>query len=389
MNDGFQWRKWIFRIVSYVLVAALASGGTYLVMSGRGYSKLVQLGGVLEKRFIGEANPDAMEDAAAAAMVDALGDRWSYYMNEEEYAAQRQSKKNSYVGVGITISKQENGFYIQAVEPEGPADQAGVRGGDVIIAVEGDSAVDWTVAQVKEQIQGEAGTQINVTLLRGETELKVDMTRAAIRVTVAKGTMLDESTGLVTITNFNENCAEQTLAAVEKLLEEGAQRLIFDVRNNGGGYLHELTNILNYLLPEGVLIQRVHYNGSEAVDESDAECLELPMAVLINGSTYSAAELFAAALSEFEWATLVGVNTTGKGYYQNTVVLSDGSAVNLSVGKYLTPKGVNLQEAGGLVPDVIVELTEEQATQLRSGKLDPLADPQVLAAMAALEKTEN
>ena len=129
MNDGFQWRKWIFRIVSYVLVAALASGGTYLVMSGRGYSKLVQLGGVLEKRFIGEANPDTMEDAAAAAMVDALGDRWSYYMNEEEYAAQRQSKKNSYVGVGITISKQENGFYIQAVEPEGPADQAGVRGG--------------------------------------------------------------------------------------------------------------------------------------------------------------------------------------------------------------------------------------------------------------------
>ena len=141
-----------------------------------------------------------------------------------------------------------------------------------------------------------------------------------------------------------------------------------------------MVEVLDYLLPEGPLFRSVDYNGREDLDKSDADCLEMPMAVLINGGTYSAAEFFAAALREYDWAVTVGEPTTGKGYYQTTIELGDGSAVQLSTGAYTTPKGVNLTEVGGLKPDVpaapadTVVATEE--------------DPQILAAMGALE-TQN
>ena len=188
--------------------------------------------------------------------------------------------------------------------------------------------------------------------------------------------MLTEDTGYVVIRNFHDGAGKETIAQVERLLEEGAQRLIFDVRDNPGGYVHEMVEALDYLLPEGPLFRSVNYNGKEDIDESDADCLEIPMAVLINGNTYSAAEFFAAALVEYDWAVSVGEPTCGKGYYQTTIELGDGSAVQLSTGAYTTPNGVNLTEAGGLKPDIPVD-TAQTAVTLAD-------DPQVLAAIQAL-----
>ena len=201
--------------------------------------------------------------------------------------------------------------------------------------------------------------------------------------------MLEGNIGLVTIVNFDTRCADETIAAMESLLEQGAQQLIFDVRFNPGGYVHELVKVLDFILPEGELFRSVDYKGNEDVETSDAKCLtDIPMAVLINGDSYSAAEFFAAALREYDYAVIVGENTTGKGYFQQTYSLKDGSAVGLSVGKYYTPKGKSLAEEGGLVPDVVVEVDNETASAIYSGILDPVEDPQILAAIDALKNSE-
>ena len=199
--------------------------------------------------------------------------------------------------------------------------------------------------------------------------------------------MLTDTVGYVRIVNFNTNCAEETIAQVEELRKQGADKLIFDVRYNPGGYVREMIEVLDYLLPEGVLFRDMDYLGNEGTEYSDADCVELPMAVLVNGSSYSAAEFFAAALEEYNWATIVGEQTCGKGYYQNTLRLSDGSAVNLSTGKYFTPNGVNLTEAGGLTPDIVIPIDQETAVQIYLQTIPMEKDPQIQAALTALTST--
>ena len=207
-----------------------------------------------------------------------------------------------------------------------------------------------------------------------------------IQTAVAKGELLPGNVGYVKIVNFNTNCADHTLAEIEKLLEQGAESFVFDVRNNSGGYVHEMAEVLDYLLPEGMLFQSLRYDGHKLEYTSDADCLELPMAVLVNADSYSAAEFFAAALSEYDWAVVVGEPTCGKSYFQNTYELGDGSAVALSVGKYYTPKGVSLQDAGGLTPDITVEVEAETAALIYAELMDYSQDPQLQAAIAALEE---
>lgn len=381
------------RIVSYILVAAVASAVTFYVCIPvqEGPSKLDELESVIMNYFIGETDRTAMEDAAAAAMVDSLGDRWSYYIPEAEMAAYNEQKKNSYVGIGITIRVREDGlgFDVQQVEPEGPARAAGILPGDIVTQVEGQKVVDLGTAGVRDLIRGEAGTTVSVTVLRDGVEMSFAVERRQIKVTVAKGQMLEGNIGLIKIANFDDRCAEESIAAIEELLAQGAESLIFDVRFNPGGYKHELVDLLNYLLPEGVLFRSLDYLGTESVDESDARCLEMPMAVLVNGDSYSAAEFFAAALREYDWAKIVGEPTVGKSYFQQTVTLSDGSGVGLSMGKYFTPNGVSLADEGGLVPDVTVEIEEELSAEIYSEVLQPMEDPQVLAAIEALKNREN
>lgn len=208
--------------------------------------------------------------------------------------------------------------------------------------------------------------------------------RRAIKTVVASGRMLEGNVGLVTIENFDERCAEETIAVIDALMAEGAQALLFDVRNNPGGYKKELVKVLDYLLPEGPLFRSLDYLGVESVDNSDANHIALPMAVLVNGESYSAAEFFAAAIREYEAGFIAGSQTCGKGYFQITMKLNDGSAVGLSVGKYFTPKGVSLAEAGGLTPDIVVEVDEDTFSAIYAGTLEPQDDPQIQAALAAL-----
>lgn len=374
------------RLLSYILVAVLASGITFFV-AGNGeqpYYKLAELEAVIDRYFIDEMDRGAVEDAAAEAMVDALDDRWSYYMTAVEYKSYQENMANAYVGIGVHITQRDDGYItIVKVEENGPAKEAGIRPEDVLTAVEQQDISAMTVDEVKDLVRGKEGTAVNLTLKRGEESYTVDVTRRTIQSVVAKATMLEENIGLVKIVNFDSRCAEETLAAVEDLLQQGAKGLIFDVRFNPGGYKHELVKILDYLLPEGPLFRSVDYKGKESVDMSDEKCLEIPMAVLINGDSYSAAEFFAAALSEYGVAKLVGQPTTGKGHFQSTFELSDGSAAVISIGKYCTPNGVSLTDVG-LTPDILVDVDDETYVNIYYEQLTPEEDPQICAAYDAL-----
>ena len=382
--------KKVLRTLSYVLVALLSCALTLSLTVWREKEetgKLDQLLSLIDQVFIGDAEDDALQDAAAEAIVEALGDRWSYYMTAQEYQDYQDQMANSYVGIGITVQVREDGEGIDVtqVTAGGPAQEAGILAGDVLIAVEGQSIAGKTLSEVSAQIKGEAGTEVKLTVLREGQELEFSVERRKIETPVATGVMLEGNIGLVTIENFDSRCAEETMEAVNELLAQGAEKLIFDVRYNPGGYKRELVKLLDELLPEGLLFRSEYYDGKITDDNSDANCLEIPMAVLVNGSSYSAAEFFAAALREYDWATVVGTQTCGKGYFQNTYALNDGSAVAISVGKYYTPKGVSLAEVGGLTPDVVVEVDEETAAAIYAGTLDPMEDPQILAAIEVLK----
>lgn len=378
----------LLRIGSYILVAALAAAVTLAVFcrGEDGPSKLDQLESLIEERFIGEADLTALEDAAADAMVNATGDRWSYYIPASEYQTYQEQMANAYVGVGITIqaAEEDAGFVVMAVNPGGPAEDAGMRVNDLLIEVADQDVRGMSVAEVRNLVRGEEGTFVDMTVMRKGEHMTLSVERRQVQTPVAEYEMLGDGIGLVTIANFDSRCAEETIAAIESALDNGAKKLIFDVRHNPGGYANELVKVLDYLLPEGKVFHTVTYDGKENIDYSDEKCLEIPMAVLVNSGSYSAAEFFAAALQEYEAAIVVGEKTTGKGYFQNTFLLDDGSAVALSVGKYYTPKGISLADVG-IKPDVEVSVDEQTSSAIYYGTLTPDEDPQIQAAVKALK----
>ncbi|HIT34281.1 MAG TPA: PDZ domain-containing protein [Candidatus Faecousia intestinigallinarum] len=383
-------RNWALLALTHLAVALAAVAITLGVCVGNRpeESKLDKLEHLIQERYIGIDDVDlaAVEDAAANAMVEALGDRWSYYLDEASYQANMEASNNAYVGIGVTVSTQlkDGGMEVLAVEEGGPAQEAGILPQDVITAVEGALVSDLGWQEASGRIRGEEHTFVELTVLRGGEEQVLRVERRRVEEVVATGQMLENNIGLVTIRNFHSRCAQETVEAIENLRALGAEALIFDVRFNPGGYLTELVELLDYLLPEGVIFQGVEYTGEESVETSDENYLDMPMAVLMNGDSYSAAELFAATLKEYGVATLVGEPTVGKGRYQVVYPLGDGSAVGLSIGEYFTSQGVSLEQEGGLQPDVAVSVDEETYAQIAYGQLTPEEDPQMQAAIAAL-----
>lgn len=379
------------RFLSYVLTAMVAVLLTLISVQPaiqsipQGDSKLSQLIALIDQRYVDQVDLSKLEDVGAEAIIGALGDRWSYYISAEDMEAYNEQKNNAYVGIGVTITANTDGSGLTVIEvtPGGGAEAAGVQIGDVVIGVDGQSIVGMDINAISALIRGEVNTYVNLTLQREGEEVTVSAKRQQIKTPVAVATLLENGIGLIQIKNFNANCANETIKAVQDLQKQGATKLVFDVRNNGGGYADEMIEVLDYLLPEGELFRTVDYTGKVDVATSDRKCVDMPMVVLVNSQSYSAAEFFAAALYEYEAATVVGEQTSGKGYFQVTYQLQDGSAVALSIGKYYTPKGNSL-EGVGITPGVVVPVDEKTAAQIYAGKLPPMEDPQILRAMEVL-----
>ena len=347
--------------------------------------KTSEISAYLEQYFIDDYDEDALADAAASAMVTATGDRWSYYLSAADYQSYEESMNNAYVGIGVTIALDEEagGLRVESVEAGSPAYEAGIKAGDIMLEVEGQKTIDLGTTGTRNLVRGEEGTTVHLKFRRGEETYECDVLRASIQTVVAECRMLEDSIGYVKINNFDARCFDETSACIDEVLDQGAKALLFDVRFNGGGYKDEMVKILDKLLPEGVLFQSEDYAGKKQTDTSDAACIELPMAVLVNRDSYSAAEFFAAALQEYHWAKVVGEKTCGKGNFQTGFRLSDGSLLNISIGKYYTPQGKSLTDIG-VTPDVEIEYDDDTYAKLYYGQLSDEDDTQLQEAIGIL-----
>ena len=380
-----KWQKSLILVLAFA-VAILGSAIVTMQLTRREQTpveaKTAEISAYLDRFFIDDYDEEKLADAAASAMVEATGDRWSYYLTAEEKSSYDEQMQNAYVGIGVTITAQEElgGMRIEAVTADGPAEEAGLLTGDIITEVEGEKTLDLGMTGTRTKVRGEEGTFVTLTILRGEESFPVSVERRSIQTPVATYEMLDGQIGYIKIANFDTRCAEETNAAMDELIAQDAKALIFDVRNNGGGYKNELVKVLDKILPEGILFQSEDYQGSKQIDRSEADCIDLPMAVLVNQDSYSAAEFFAAAIQEYDWGTVVGTKTVGKGNFQTAFTLSDGSMLNLSIGKYYTPQGRSLTDTG-ITPDVEIALSDEDDAKLYYGQLEKADDAQLQAAI--------
>ena len=360
-----------FRLRSIIITAALSVVLTlgavaltlWLLLGTQG---LAIAGGALFIRtsFVGEYDADIMADAALESMVDSLGDEWSFYADAEWYEALKERRSNSYVGIGITVTYHQDGVHIVEVTEGGPAEKAGLLPGEIIVSADGQDLTGENAVNATTYIQGEAGTKVVLVVLdaRGNSR-EVTVKRERIQKDPVTAQLLEDGIGYVRLDNFYKGSSDHVKAAVESLIEQGATSLLFDMRDNPGGYVSELTDLLDYLLPEGPIFRTGTRLGPRRVVKSDADCVDLPMAVLVNADSYSAAELFAAQLRESVNAPLIGEKTYGKGYSQQTFPLPGGRGLNISTKTYYTGAGVSLIGVG-LTPDVEMALTGPEDNQL-------------------------
>lgn len=331
-------------------------------------SKLNTVRMLVDENFVGDVDWDSAADGAAAGLVDSIDDRWSYYMTSQEYSSYVVRSENTTTGIGVTvqIDEQGRGFYIVSVVEDGPAQRAGVQPGHILVSVAGEDVTALELTEVGAVIQSqEAEYELGLLDENGEA-YTVTVKNEVVFTNPVSYELKENGIGYIRIDDFEKGAGEEGIKAIDSLLEQGAASLIFDVRSNPGGRLSELIELLDYILPEGDLFISVGSDGSEEIYTSDENCIEnIPMAVLINANSYSAAEFFAAALSEYDYAELIGQASTGKARSQLTYVLSDNSAVHISTRSYLTPNRTNLAEEGGLVPDIIVDAAEDFDTQLQ------------------------
>lgn len=348
---------WLIAAISVVLTLAVVFGAACVAL-GRGGIALME-GYVLAKYAFVETDADLGEavDQALDGLVTGLGDRWSYYMTAEDYEIIMTRRANNYVGVGVTVNyEREEGLQVQAVASGGPAEEAGVVVGDIIIAVDGVSIAGDGRETAVDLITGEVDTQVTLTLLHTDgTQSDVVCTRRELNNPSASGRLLEDGIGYVYLENFYSGAAASFREEVDGLLSQGAERLIIDLRSDPGGYVSELQAILDYLLPEGPVFTDRPRWGKESVYLSDANCVDVPMVVLVNRDSYSAAELMAAQLRESIGAPIVGEVTSGKGYSQRAFWLPNGGGIGLSTAAYCTGSGHSLI-GEGITPDVVISL---------------------------------
>lgn len=344
----------------------------------------------IRDEYIGEYEGKDVSEAALSAAVTALGDQWSYYMTPEDYVKYINSSNNQYSGLGISVKKDDatGGIFIMSVYAGTPAEKAGLAAEDVITAIDGTDITQMVLQDATVLIDRQIGQTVKLTVKgKDGTVREVTAEYALIETNPVQYAMLDGAVGYIQIQNFEGSAANEFIAAADDLVKQGAVSFVFDVRNNGGGKVSELKKMLDYLLPACDIFVAVDKNGVEDVIVSDPENVKLPAVVLVNGYSYSAAEYFAACLREYDYAAVVGQQTTGKNRSQITLELPDGGALHISSGEYLTPQRVSLTAQGGLTPDYETVLSEEDNVLLYNDQLDASKDTQLQKALEVLKQS--
>lgn len=327
--------------------------------------RYIEIKDVVDEQYIDEVSRQTLGDYAAAAMVSGLADKWSYYMSADEYKTYQLNSANEYSGIGMSIMKQDDGsFQVVSVNADSPAGLAGLGAGDVITAVDGEDITSMSLDEARKLIRSKMNGKFTLGLGR-KNSIEVDCSsvyQSAVNYRLEK-----TEAGYVQILNFEAGSGDDAIAAVEDLLNQGAVALCIDLRGNPGGLDTECAKFLDYLLPNGTLFIETDKQGNEKVTTSDGMCIQLPMCVLVNAETFGEAEVCAAVLQEYQWATVLGEATTGKTRTQETIPLEDGSALRLSTGTYLTGNRTDISAKGGVVPDLILYNSDASATGTTDG----------------------
>lgn len=327
--------------------------------------RYIEIKDVVEEQYIDEVSRQTLGDYAAAAMVSGLADKWSYYMSADEYKTYQLNSANEYSGIGMSIMKQDDGsFQVVSVNADSPTGLAGLGAGDVITAVDGEDITSMSLDEARKLIRSKMNGKFTLGLGR-KNSIEVDCSsvyQSAINYRLEK-----TEAGYIQILNFEAGSGDDAIAAVEDLLNQGAVALCIDLRGNPGGLDTECAKFLDYLLPNGTLFIETDKQGNEKVTTSDGMCIQLPMCVLVNAETFGEAEVCAAVLQEYQWATVLGEATTGKTRTQETIPLEDGSALRLSTGTYLTGNRTDISAKGGVVPDLILYNSDASATGTTDG----------------------
>ena len=316
---------------------------------------------IIDKMYLEKEDVKAVQEGVYKGMVAALGDPYSVYFTKEEYDAFQESYTGEYCGIGASLLQNADTGLITIVKTfkGSPAQEAGLKTDDILYKVEGEEVTGEDLSEVVSKVKGKEGTTVNITIMRDGEEMNLELVRKTISVPTVEYEMLDNKMGYIIISEFDEITTSQWTEAYEALKQQGMTSLIVDLRNNPGGGLTVVAEILDSILPEGMIVYHEDKNGQREEYKSDEEHkIEVPLAVLVNGNSASASEIFAGAVKDYGIGTLIGTTTFGKGIVQQMVSLGDGSAMKVTISKYYTPSGVCIHGTG-IEPDIELEFDTE------------------------------
>ncbi|WOO35103.1 S41 family peptidase [Anaerocolumna sp. AGMB13020] len=349
--------------------------------------KIDKLEGLIDKYYMEKVDKNTMAEGIYKGLLQSLDDPYSVYYTKEEYTALMESSSGVYYGIGATVSSDVKTGVLSIVKPfvGGPAYEAGLLPGDVLYKVNEEEVTGKDITEVVGKIKGEEGTTVNVTIVReGEADpIEFTITRRKVEVPTIEYEMLANKIGYISISEFDEVTAEQFRQALADLEKQGQKGLVIDIRNNPGGLLDTVVDMLDRMLPSGMIVYTEDKYGNRDEYKSDSkEEFKKPLAVLINGNSASASEIFAGAIQDYEKGTIVGTTSFGKGIVQSILPLTDGTAIKVTVSKYYTPKGRNIHKIG-ISPDVTVELDDALRQKVVIEKKE---DNQLQKAISILNK---
>ena len=357
-------------IATGVVLTLLAGGGVRVVQSYHSgellsdttfRQKINYLENIIDNEYLGEISTDDLKEGVYSGLIYGLGDVYSRYYTKAQYEQEAAATEGSYVGIGVSMQKYTAGG-VQVVEcyKGSTAEEAGIKADDVITAINGEDITDAELNDVVSIIKSNEDKDITLTVQRQDEDTQeITVKVSNVELPSVFGEMLNSNTGYIQITEFKGVTTEQYEEAFAELKDQGMERLIVDLRDNPGGYLSSVCDILRKILPEGLIVYTEDKNGNRSEETCDGKNpLNMPLAVLVNGNSASASEIFAGAVKDYKIGTIVGTTTYGKGVVQSLRQLSDGSAVKLTVANYYTPEGNSINKTG-IQPDVEVELDPE------------------------------
>lgn len=377
---------------TFVLLAVIYFGGQFLAQMNialpfgmSNMAKICQIEEMLDTYYVEDYDKELAEELMYTGLVAGVGDPYTYYLSADSLAEQVEKNSGHFVGIGVEIYAGDDGYIVvSSVTPGGPAEAAGILAEDKITEVDGESITGKTAADVSALVKGEEGTDVTLTIFRESTGevLEKTVTRQDIQVQTVSWRMMDDNIGYISITNFRENTYNQFKEALDTLEAEGMEKLVLDLRNNTGGLVKSAHEIGEELLPEGIMVYTMDKEGNREDTLCDDVYNDVPMVVLVNGNSASAAEILAGAIQDTDRGELIGTTTFGKGLVQRLFTLPDGSGLNVTIQKYYTPNGTSIHGVG-ITPDYEVELPEEYAQQTN---IPAEADTQLQKAVEVLSE---